>query len=607
MGPSTQTAGSEDPSPSIDELRLALEQASRRESQLQGLLRTAQRLLADAEPDELLGVVVDAAQSLCGSDVAHLNLRQPGGAFSLHRATAGAFSKEFKDQRTPEGYGLSGLVMRMRAPYVTHDYLNDERIAHTPSSDSSIRADGLVTMAGVPLLDGIDIVGVLIVSWRRRAPVSSEDLALMDSLASLATLAIGSAKQAQAKESAIRDLESANDLIRQNSRQREWSEFAHDQLTSALLKQRDLSALSAALFELFHGSHAYFLDGEGRLISAAPQHGAPPDLPVGLLQEVRTSGRLARFVDGASTYWVAPATSGSTLLGVLVLKRGSLNEVEARTLERAGMMAALLLMTQRWRLETEFKSSAEVVNRLVAGVQLESAASRAESLGLDVTRPCVVLATSILARHAQGKESARYYAHKHGGIAGERDGTMIVLVPGTDAEQVANDFASHLTRIESDCIVGGGGPSRDAGSIQEAYRQASMCVIALRRLGQHGPTSLDSLGFIGVLIGAEEPGISSAYVDRTIGPLREYDDTHGSHLLETLAAYLRRSGSLQEAASDLHVHANTVLQRLRRAGELLGVDLHNYSVLLEIQIALRLHSISPEAIRSIDPFRPLQD
>ncbi|MFE6991475.1 helix-turn-helix domain-containing protein, partial [Streptomyces pharetrae] len=84
----------------------------------------------------------------------------------------------------------------------------------------------------------------------------------------------------------------------------------------------------------------------------------------------------------------------------------------------------------------------------------------------------------------------------------------------------------------------------------------------------------------------------TGFVDRTIGPVVEYDERRGTELLRTLDAYFDSGMSPARTKDALHVHVNTVAQRLERVGRLLGDDWQSPSRALEIQLALRLHRLS---------------
>ncbi|EHK83991.1 GAF domain-containing protein, partial [Saccharomonospora azurea SZMC 14600] len=79
-----------------------------------------------------------------------------------------------------------------------------------------------------------------------------------------------------------------------------------------------------------------------------------------------------------------------------------------------------------------------------------------------------------------------------------------------------------------------------------------------------------------------------AFVDATIGPVLEWDAERGSALLPTLAAYLDNRCSPVATARALHLHKNTVLQRLDRVSELLGARWQEPDHLFRIGIAVRL-------------------
>jgi DNA-binding PucR family transcriptional regulator len=82
---------------------------------------------------------------------------------------------------------------------------------------------------------------------------------------------------------------------------------------------------------------------------------------------------------------------------------------------------------------------------------------------------------------------------------------------------------------------------------------------------------------------------AGGFVRRTIGPLLDYDARRGTDLVATLDQYFAQGGSLARTRTVLHVHVNTVAQRLERIGRLLGEDWNTPDRALELQLALKLH------------------
>ncbi|MEU1098793.1 helix-turn-helix domain-containing protein, partial [Streptomyces sp. NPDC005877] len=131
-------------------------------------------------------------------------------------------------------------------------------------------------------------------------------------------------------------------------------------------------------------------------------------------------------------------------------------------------------------------------------------------------------------------------------------------------------------------------PAARPGETAEAYAEARRCLEALRLLGRPGEgAAAQDLGFLGLLL-ADTRDIEG-FVDRTLGAVVAYDARRGTDLVRTLDAYFASGMSPARTKDDLHVHVNTVAQRLERIGRLLGPDWQCPARALEIQLALRLH------------------
>jgi DNA-binding PucR family transcriptional regulator len=88
-------------------------------------------------------------------------------------------------------------------------------------------------------------------------------------------------------------------------------------------------------------------------------------------------------------------------------------------------------------------------------------------------------------------------------------------------------------------------------------------------------------------VGAGEVDIQ-AHIDHVLGAVVSYDTQRGTDLIGTLEAYFSAGQSPTRAATALHIHPNTVQQRLDRITALLGDNWQLPERALDVQVALRL-------------------
>lgn len=262
-------------------------------------------------------------------------------------------------------------------------------------------------------------------------------------------------------------------------------------------------------------------------------------------------------------------------------------------------MTALLLLLRRSVAETENRVRGELLADLLAAPDRDPAGliARGRRLGVDLGRPHLVLVAEAAA--PTGRErlagAAGRYLFGSRGVSAEHGEAVVLLLPddgslapGEAAEQAAERLA-WLTG--GPVTVGVGRSAAGPLALAAAHAEGLRCVRALRVLGRAGDgASAQALGFLGVLLG--DGHHVEGFVASTLGPLLDYDSRRGTELVRTLRAYFDCGGSLTRAKDELHVHVNTVVQRLDRVEALLGRDWSSPERSLELQLALRLRLLS---------------
>ncbi len=568
-----------------------MRQHRRREAELTALFDTAGDLAASRDLDAVLQAIVRRARMLLGTDTAYLTLPDERAGDTYMRVTDGSVSPIFQTLRLSLGDGLGGLVAQTARPYASHDYRVDERFRHTGQIDAGVLDEGLVAIIGVPLLLGGTVIGVLFAADRSPRAFSPDEVALLCTLAAHAAIALDTAKSLADTRAALAELATANAVIGAHAAAVQRAEQAHDRLTDLVLRGAEVADVAAEVAALLDGG-ASVHDAEG-----APLTG-PGGAPDGLADAVaasRAEGHAVRH--GAE--WVCAVLAGQELLGALVLHgRPELDDADRRVFERASIVTALLLLLRRSVAETENRVRGELLADLLTAPGRDPAGltARGRRLGVDLNRPhlaLVAVAEDAAARDRLAGAAARYLFGSRG-ISAEFGEGAVLLVPheGGGDGAVAALAAERLARLAGGPVtVGTGRAASGPVALAAAYAEGVRCVRALRVLGRAGDGACAAdLGFLGVLLGDGHD--VDGFVRATLGPLLDYDAKRGTELVRTLRAYFDCGGGLTRAKDLLHVHVNTVVQRLDRVEVLLGRDWNQPERALELQLALRLQLLA---------------
>jgi len=548
-----------------------------REAELRALYDTAGDLTAIRDVDAILAAIVRRARQLLNADMTYLSLNDEADGASYMKVTDGALTQEFRTLRLPLGTGLLGLVAQSGAPYFTQDYQSDDRFLHRPFIDDAVAGEHIRAILGVPLvLDG-RVIGALLAVHRSVRPFPSSEVGLLTSFAAHAAVALENARL-------FAELDEANRTMTEHTAAVESAAHAHDRLTDLLLHGGGVAEVARVLAEVLDGRLAIH-DTTGELMAGT----AAAD---GWQDRVADAVASGRSVEAEGAY-VAAALAGTEHVATLVLHGRARPPAlaERRTLERGALVTALVLLFARTVAQTEERLGGELLTDLLEGATpdlLLRERARRQRVVLDPPLSVGVAVVDHLERHAAVRAASRIATTRRG-LAGEHRGAVVVLVPGADPLELGTALREAVRAAGGEATVG---VACADGGLAPAYAEARRCLDSLVTLGRSGEVSDPAgLGVTRLLLGQNGPAEVEEYVAATVGPVLEYDAQRGTSLLETLESWFATGGRVRETAERLHVHPNTVVQRLDRVTELLGADWRDPARGLDVQLALRVHRL----------------
>lgn len=549
-----------------------------REAELSALYETASDLTAIRDVDTILAAIVRRARQLLHCDMTYLSLNDASDGASYMKVTDGALTREFQTLRLPLGTGLLGLVAQTGAAYFTEDYSTDERFVHQGYIDEAVAGEQIRAILGVPLvLDGV-VIGALLAVHRSVRRFPQNEVSLLTSFAAHAVVALENARL-------FAELDEANRSLTRHTEAVDAAALAHDRLTDVLVGGGGVAEVAEVLSGVLDGAASVWTP-TGELLAGEDPGLDWRDVVPGAV----ASGRSVAVDSGM----VAAALAGTEHVATLVLRRDDPLDLAARrTLERGALVAALVLLFARSVADAEERLGGQLLADL-----LESDAGSRERLrervrrhGASLDGPLVVATATVdgADRH-RASRAAVALARRSAGLAGEHRGAIVLVVPGEDALRVGAELQSVIAELGGTGTVGVASSDGLRGDrLVSAHREARRCLDTLVRLGRAGEVSDPAgLGVARLLLGDNDPEHVAAFVETMVGPVRAWDERRGTGLVATLEAWFATGGHLKDTASLLHVHPNTVTQRLERVGELLGAGWREPGRSLDLQLALRL-------------------
>jgi DNA-binding PucR family transcriptional regulator len=152
-----------------------------------------------------------------------------------------------------------------------------------------------------------------------------------------------------------------------------------------------------------------------------------------------------------------------------------------------------------------------------------------------------------------------------------------------------------LSGLATSATVGISPSFTGAAPVPEAFAAARRCLQALLALGRrHVVGGSENLGVYRFLLAPGGPDEAAELVRQTVGPLLEHDRVRGTELARTLEEYLASGRQHTATAERLHIHPNTLYQRLARIGSVMGEGWREPDAALDLHVALRLHRLAAD-------------
>jgi GAF domain-containing protein len=200
---------------------LLYEMAQRRVEELSMLHRVGQTLTASLEPDEVITAIMKETRVAVGGTGCSVALLDEEKEELLFTTVVGGATEGVPGVRLALGQGIAGWVAQKGEPVLVHDAQNDPRFFGGVDADTGFLTRSILC---VPMRLKGKIIGVVEVVNKIDGYFDSEDMRVLNSLATSAAVAIENSRLYQQQRETAQELAARNEALLEAQRRLVWAE-----------------------------------------------------------------------------------------------------------------------------------------------------------------------------------------------------------------------------------------------------------------------------------------------------------------------------------------------------------------------------------------------
>lgn len=329
-----------------------------------------------------------------------------------------------------------------------------------------------------------------------------------------------------------------------------------------------------------------------RLVAEAlARHPPPLELDLG------SSGRASIFLIAAL---------GEVDAGLVCLRpMAELSAAEQDAIGQAASFLSLEVAKRQAVHAIEMRFASELLDMVLSGPERQAELpARLRAFGIDADHPIAVCALAFagddgLGTGGLGDAVTGFFLTQGAPVvtaSASRDVVAIVSWRGADAE-----FAALARRLVADLVprfggnrlvAGLGGHAQNAAGLRRPVIEArEACRVLRRRGGGPAVMAYDDLNTHLLLLGRQDHETLRRFSSAVLGPLRAHDAARGGGVETSLRAFLDHDCHWAATAAALHVHVNTLRNRMARVAELTGRDVNRTEDLVDLFLALQADAL----------------
>lgn len=586
--------------------------------ELVSMLESTRSITSSLELQEVLNSIITHALSVIpAADVGYLQLYDEKTECLIPRASVG-FNSKLHATKLKSGESITGKVFKDAAPVIYYSRseiykgmstLSEENFNYIQGSFDNSKVKALIS---VPLIMENKAFGVMTVQQlESQGQLTKNDVNLLQNFTAQAAIAIKNANLYQNAQDRLDEITVLTaELTEKNERLLKRAEI-HETLTQLSLQNKSLEFMIFEINRIMNRDVFFFDYLETELYPKQNINNQQTRIDEfsQILSQKTKPFYLNSFGQLETKTYIYPLLSDYILLGCFVIPLHTpLSTLEKVTIEQASSVLALEMTKRKTQAEVYYKKTQELFRDLLHTKNLEKLEGIGEALGINKKLSYTVLLIKVesyrdlftleneihrliikIKRQIPAKKKILFGFHNK----------ITILLPTNTHDKVDDLIEKLQTQLfqwgeQTETLIYGGlstsyqGIDMIATSYDEAKKSLSYAISRQKT----GIMYYEKMG-INRLFTTQSSSDIENYTNEILSPLRTVK-ARKNELEKTLFTYIKSNKSTIDSAEKLHIHKNTLYQRLKKIEDLLQLDLENPDDFLQIQLACHLSETFPQ-------------
>ncbi|MEP9409166.1 helix-turn-helix domain-containing protein [Peribacillus frigoritolerans] len=585
-----------------------------RENELEKLMEGMQSISSSLDLDELLTKIVgNALAVITAVDAGYLQLYDAEIERLVPSASVG-FNQQIQYFKTKIGEGITGKVFmdgKARVLNSNEEVINEMFVNNMSNenlfyiSSSAISLDVRAIMC-VPVSIGSKRIGIMIVhQYDTKRRLTERDLNLLQGFADQAAVAIENARLYTKVRMSLEEVTKLSNQLKERNQFLLKRNEVHETLTKLSLQNEGVQAIIMELNRMLD-TQIVFADFLGNEFYFNKPDQIPP-LSIDEISILFFKRQYPVYIDvydqQAYRYFIYPIINRTVFLGCLIITLlRPLSHLERITIEQGSSTLALELAKQHTLTDVYYKKTHEYFTELLEYKEPELLLTKGKELGLNMNS--IMFVTLFKIRSYQDLQVLEAIIHRLVSIIKQQMARTEKIVYGFHNKVtllISLSSADHISSITKllDSIIKEwnrkDGPPLSAGignsyygveNIRKSYDEAGKALSYLTEQNRPGMIRYGEIGLNRFFLNQKSEEIER-FLNEIFSPLWSHK-AKKNELEKTLLVYTNSNRSAIQAAEKLHIHINTLYQRLKKIEEALNLSFNNTEDMLKIELACHL-------------------